>query len=168
MLQRIGPGMLLSVTSMLAAVLVEKRRLKSAQEYGLVDKPNVTVPMSVWWLVPQYVLFGLFEVFTVVGLQRLFYDHLPKELRSVGLALYLSIFDVGCFLSSFLISAVKKMTGGDGRDSWFADNLNRAHLDYFYWLLAALNAIGLALFLCSFIHGEPPYRLNSSASCNHP
>ncbi|KAE8682230.1 Protein NRT1/ PTR FAMILY 5.16 [Hibiscus syriacus] len=149
MLQRIGPGMLLSVISMSTAALVEMRRLKTAQEYGLLDKPNVIVPMSVWWLVPQYALFGLSEVFTVVGLQELFYDQVPNELRSVGLALYLSILGVGSFLSSFLISAIEKMTGGDSRDSWFANNLNRAHLDYFYWLLAALSAIGLALFLCS-------------------
>ncbi|KAK8552606.1 hypothetical protein V6N13_120993 [Hibiscus sabdariffa] len=149
MLQRIGPGMLLSVTSMLTAALVEMRRLKTAQEYELLDKPNVTVPMSVWWLAPQYILFGLSEVFTLVGLQELFYDQVPNELRSVGLALYSSIFGVGSFLSSFLISAIENITGGDGRDSWFANNLNRAHLDYYYWLLAALSAIGFALFLCS-------------------
>ncbi|EOY17337.1 hypothetical protein QUC31_001425 [Theobroma cacao] len=149
MLQRIGMGMLLSATSMVVAALVEIQRLKTAQDYGLVDKPNVTVPMSVWWLIPQYVLYGLADVFAMVGLQEFFYDQVPNELRSVGLALYLSIFGVGSFLSSFLISVIENVTGGDGRDSWFANNLNRAHLDYFYWLLAAFSAVGLALYFYS-------------------
>ncbi|MBA0566460.1 hypothetical protein Golob_011273, partial [Gossypium lobatum] len=66
MLQRIGPGMVLFVIKLLIATLVEMRRLKTAQKYELVDKPNAMVPMSVWWLVTQYVLCGLSEVFTVV------------------------------------------------------------------------------------------------------
>ena len=147
MLQRIGIGMLLSAASMIVAALVEIIRLKTAQEYGLVDLPNVTIPMSIWWLVPQYVLFGIADVFTMVGLQEFFYDQVPNELRSVGLGLYLSIFGVGSFLSSFLISAIEKATDVDGQDSWFANNLNRAHLDYFYWLLAGLSIINLAAYL---------------------
>jgi peptide/histidine transporter 3/4 len=147
MLQRIGTGMLLSAISMAVASLVEMIRLKTAQEHGLVDLPKQTVPMSIWWLVPQYVLFGIADVFTMVGLQEFFYDQVPNELRSVGLSLYLSIFGVGSFLSSFLVSAIEEATGADGGDSWFANNLNRAHLDYFYWLLAGLSVIELAAYL---------------------
>ncbi|XP_034677019.1 protein NRT1/ PTR FAMILY 5.10-like isoform X1 [Vitis riparia] len=147
MLQRIGIGIFLSSISLVIAALVEMKRLKTAQEHGLVDMPNATVPMRVWWLVPQYVLFGLSEVFALVGLQEFFYDQVPNELRSVGVSLYLSIFGVGSFLSSFLISAIEKATGEDGQDGWFNDNLNRAHLSYFYWLLSGLSMVGLATYL---------------------
>eukprot|EP00261_Vitis_vinifera_P030420 XP_010665397.1 PREDICTED: protein NRT1/ PTR FAMILY 5.10 [Vitis vinifera] len=147
MLQRIGTGIFLSCISMVIAALVEMKRLKTAEEYGLIDMPKVTVPMSVCWLIPQYILFGVSDVFTMVGLQEFFYDQVPNELRSVGLALYLSIFGVGNFLSSFLISVIDKTTNGDGQGSWFNDNLNQAHLDYFYWLLAGLSAVGLATYL---------------------
>ncbi|KAG8633440.1 protein NRT1/ PTR FAMILY 5.10-like [Manihot esculenta] len=147
MLQRIGTGMFLSALSMAIAALIETKRLEVAREHGLIDKPNVTVPMSIWWLVPQYVLFGLADVFTMVGLQEFFYDQVPSELRSVGLSLYLSIFGVGSFISSFLVSAIEKATGGEGHDSWFANNLNRGHLNYFYWLLAALSVVQLFVYL---------------------
>ncbi|KAL2497390.1 Protein NRT1/PTR FAMILY 5.10 [Abeliophyllum distichum] len=147
MLQRIGTGIFLSFLSMVIAALVERERLKTAAEYGLVDVPKATVPMSVWWLLPQYLIFGVADVFTMVGLQEFFYDQVLNELKSIGLALYLSIFGIGNFLSSFLISVVEKATSGPGRDSWFSDNVNRAHFDYFYWLLAGLSAAAFVAYL---------------------
>ncbi|KAK9161976.1 hypothetical protein Syun_002878 [Stephania yunnanensis] len=147
MLQRIGIGMFLSIISMVVAALVEKRRLQVAVDFGLVDAKSVTIPMRVWWLVPQYILFGIADVFTIVGLQEFFYDQVPNALRSLGLALYLSILGVGNFLSSLLIVIIKKVTSGNGHPSWFSNNLQLAHLDYFYWLLAVLSIVGLAAFM---------------------
>ena len=95
----------------------------------------------------QYIMSGIADVFTKVGLQEFFYDQVLIELRSVGLALYLCIFGVGNFLSSFLVSVIEEVTSRDGKNSWFADNLNRAHLDYFYWILAGLSAIALAAYV---------------------
>lgn len=144
-LQRIGIGMLISTMSMVIAALVEIKRLETARHHKLLDLPKSPIPMSLWWLVPQYVLFGMADVFTVVGLQEFFYDQVPEGLRSLGLALYLSVFGIGSFMSTFLVSIIDKTTGRNGQ-SWFSNNLNRAHLDRFYWLLAGLSGLGLLVY----------------------
>ncbi|KAL8459707.1 hypothetical protein ACS0TY_036991 [Phlomoides rotata] len=145
-LQRIGTGMLLITLTMVTAALVEQKRLKTALEYGLVDTPDARVPLSFWWLLPQYIMFGMSEVLTLIGLQELFYDQMPCGLKAVGLSVYLSILGMGQFMSSFLICIIQKVTSEGGEDGWFSDNTNRARLDCFYWLLALLNAIGFLAF----------------------
>ncbi|XP_047306492.1 protein NRT1/ PTR FAMILY 5.10-like [Impatiens glandulifera] len=147
MLKRIGFGIFLSIVSMSIAAIVERKRLITAFHYGLIDKPKETVPISIWWLVPQYILFGISAVFTMVGLQEFFYDQVPPELKSVGLAIYLSILGVGNLLSVLLIYVIETITNRDDRDSWFSTNLNRAHLDYFYWLLVGLSMFMFIVYL---------------------
>ncbi|KAM0830377.1 hypothetical protein ACQ4PT_066245 [Festuca glaucescens] len=147
LLQRVGTGMAVSLAAVSTAALVEARRLETAREHGLVDDPDATVPMSWAWLVPQYGMIGVADVFAMVGMQEFFYDQMPGELRSLGLALYLSVTGIGGFISSALISFIDRVTSSGGGDSWFADNLNRAHLDYFYWLLAGISAAELVLYL---------------------
>ncbi|KAF7031815.1 hypothetical protein CFC21_043085 [Triticum aestivum] len=147
MLQRIGAGMVTACITMVIAALVEAKRLRVAKDAGLLDRPDVAVPMSLCWLVPQYVLIGLAEVFSYIGLEEFFYDQVPEALRSVGLALCLSIFGVGSYASGMLVWAIDWATKRGGGESWFSDNLNRAHLDYFYWILAGLGALEVVVFL---------------------
>uniref|UniRef100_A0A0E0JRM0 Uncharacterized protein n=1 Tax=Oryza punctata TaxID=4537 RepID=A0A0E0JRM0_ORYPU len=145
-LQRVGAGMATCCLHMVVAALVEAKRLRAASDAGLLDRPDATVPMSVWWLVPQYALVGLSKVFGVIGLQEFFYDQVPDDLRSVGLAMSLSAQGVGSYASGVLVSAIDWATTRGG-ESWFSDDLNRAHLDYYYWLLAALAALEVAVFV---------------------
>ncbi|CAH8382980.1 unnamed protein product [Eruca vesicaria subsp. sativa] len=147
MLQRIGVGMVLSSFNMVLAALVETKRLNIAREHGLVDKPDVTVPMSIWWFAPQYLLLGMIDVFSLVGTQEFFYDQVPTELRSIGLSLSLSAMGLSSFLSGLLITVIDWATGRNGGENWFNTNLNRAHVDYFYLLLAAFTATAFIAFL---------------------
>ncbi|XP_047976426.1 protein NRT1/ PTR FAMILY 5.10-like [Salvia hispanica] len=147
LLQRIGAGLVSGIVCMVVAGVIERKRLETALEHGLADLPGETVPMSAWWLIPQYLVMGVADVLTFVGLQEFLYDQVPRELKSMGLALSFAVVGIGGFLSSFLVFVVDKATGGDGRDSWLSDNLNRGHLDYFYWVLAGLNALSLVCYI---------------------
>ncbi|XP_059066083.1 protein NRT1/ PTR FAMILY 5.10 isoform X1 [Cryptomeria japonica] len=147
LLQRIGTGMFVSVISMIVAAGIEIKRVKTAKGNGLIDVPSATIPISIFWLLPQYVLFGMADVFTMVGMQEYFYDQMPDTMKSLGIAVYLSVIGVGSFLSSFLILIIEKVTCRKQEHCWFTNNLNRSHLDYFYWLLASLSLLSLGIFM---------------------
>ncbi|GLT38498.1 hypothetical protein SLA2020_127440 [Shorea laevis] len=146
MLQRIGVGLFLSILMMVAAALVEAKRVSIAKEHGIIDSPKATVPMSIWWLLPQYIICGIADAFTIVGLQELFYDQVPEVMRSVGAAAYISIVGIGSFVNTAIISIVQNISSRHGK-AWLGNNLNRAHLDYFYWVLAGLSAVNLCVYL---------------------
>ncbi|KAJ4847216.1 hypothetical protein Tsubulata_008464 [Turnera subulata] len=149
MLQRIGIGLFLSAADMVVAALVEAKRLHIATHHGFIDTPKATLPMSLWWLLPQYMISGVADVFAIVGLQELFYDQMPASMRSVGAAAHISLIGVGSFLNTAVMSLVEAISSrhGSGGGNWVGDNINRAHIDYFYWVLAALNGLSLCFFL---------------------
>ncbi|KAM1469121.1 hypothetical protein ACFX14_039849 [Malus domestica] len=145
-LQRIGIGLALSILVMVVSALVEAKRLNIAKDYNLIDKPKAIVPMRVWWLLPQYLILGLANAFTTVGLQELFYDQMPEQMRSMGAAASMSVVGVGSFISNWIISVAELITSRNG-DKWLGDNINRAHLDYFYWVLAVLSTLNLCVYV---------------------
>ncbi|XP_076939561.1 protein NRT1/ PTR FAMILY 5.4-like [Bidens hawaiensis] len=145
-LQRIGFGIFFSILTMITSALIESKRIRIATQHGLLDHPKSIVPMSIWWLVPQYVLMGVADMLAIVGMQELFYDQVPDEMRSMGAAAYMSVLGVGSIISSGLISLIEVVTERHG-DQWLQDNMNRAHLDYFYWLLASLSGFSLVLYV---------------------
>lgn len=149
MLQRMGIGIFMAIVTMVVSALVEGKRVNIAKKNGLIDTPKATVPMEIWWLVPQYMLCGIADVFTVVGMQEFFYDQMPEEMRSIGAALYISTVGVGSFMSSGVISIVQIISSRYGNGAgWLAgDNLNSAHLDYFYWVLAGMTGVSLCFYV---------------------
>ncbi|KAG2556784.1 hypothetical protein PVAP13_8NG152700 [Panicum virgatum] len=64
-LQRIGVGLFAVTFSMVAAALVEARRRHAAADGGRL--------LSIFWIAPQFLVFGLSEMFTAVGLIEFFY-----------------------------------------------------------------------------------------------
>ncbi|KAM7271798.1 hypothetical protein ACFE04_031012 [Oxalis oulophora] len=66
-LQRMGLGFAINILSTLVSALVEIKRKQVAANHELLDDPKAMIPISVFWLVPQYCIHGLAEVFMNVG-----------------------------------------------------------------------------------------------------
>lgn len=146
-LQRIGVGLSLHIIIMLTASLVERRRLSYIRDHGVVQKGG-TVPLTIFILLPQYVLMGLSDAFLVVGKMEFFYDQAPESMKSLGTSYSLATYGVGNFISSLLLSAISNFTGRKrGRQGWILNDLNASRLDYYYALLAALSVFNLMFFL---------------------
>ncbi|KAL0451097.1 UNVERIFIED_CONTAM: protein NRT1/ PTR FAMILY 5.7 [Sesamum latifolium] len=150
-LQRIGIGMIFSVLTMVVAALVERKRLNVVERNPLEG----SVSMSVFWLAPQFLIIGIGDGFALVGLQEYFYDQVPDSMRSLGIALYLSVIGAANFLSSLLITLVDHVTEKGGK-SWFGKDLNTSRLDYFYWLLAGITAGNIFIF--AFVASRYSYK----------
>ncbi|RCV24600.1 hypothetical protein SETIT_5G098600v2 [Setaria italica] len=122
-LQRMGVGLAVSVFAMLAAGALEVVRLHAVGRRGLYGARDV-VPISIFWQVPQYLTAGAAEVFALA----------PDAMRSLCTVLALTTHALGNYLSTV-------SSGGS------PDNLNRGHLDYFFWLLAVLSLINFLVYL---------------------
>ena len=148
-LQRLGVGLALSVVGMVSAALVEARRLALAR---------TSTPMSIMWQAPAFAVLGAGEVFTAIGILEFFYDQSPGGMKSLGTALAQLTIAAGNYLNSAVLGAVAAVTARGGKPGWIPDDLNEGHLDYFFWLMAALGVVNLL----HFVHCSMRYRGNNN------
>ncbi|OWM71819.1 hypothetical protein CDL15_Pgr017702 [Punica granatum] len=143
-LQRIGVGLAFSVITMAMAALVELKRLHVARLHGLIGNWPAVVPITVFWLAPQFFI-GSGEAFIYIGQLDFFLRECPKGMKAMSTGLFLSTLSLGFFLSSLLVTIVHKVTGH--KKPWLADNLNQGRLYNFYGLLAILSALNFVIYL---------------------
>lgn len=157
-LSRMGIGFFISVLATLVAGFIEVKRKNVASTYGLVDKPKSLVPISVFWLVPQYCLHGIAEAFMSIGHLEFFYDQAPESMRSTATALFWTSISAGNYLSTFLVSLVHKFT------NWLPDNnLNEGRLEYFYWLITILQVVNLIYYVfCARLYTFKPIQMHKT------
>lgn len=145
-LQRVGVGLVLSIVSMVIAAGVEVQRKKVAERNGMLDMIRGVqhLPMSCFWLAPQFAVFGIADMFTYVGLMEFFYSQAPQALKSMSSSFLWCSLSLGYFMSTIIVKAVNAATRGSASGGWLAgDNINRNHLDLFFWLLAVLSTLNL-------------------------
>jgi peptide/histidine transporter 3/4 len=155
-LQRMGIGLLFNILFSVVAALVEKKRRTVAENHNLVDNPKATVPISVFWLVPQLSLHGMSEVFMAVGQLEFLYDQSPESMRSIALGLFWIASSVGDYLGTLMVSLIHEYTGH--KNNWLPDrNLNIGKLDYYYWLVTGIQAINFVYFvICAWCYTYKP------------
>jgi peptide/histidine transporter 3/4 len=159
-LQRIGVGLVLSCISMAIAGILEVKRKDVARDHNMINARPVLepLPISVFWLSFQYFVFGIADMFTYVGLLEFFYSEAPKALKSVSSSFLWSSMAVGYYSSSIVVSIVNKATKDVTRSGgWLeGNNLNKNHLNLFYWMLSLLSLINFFVYL--FVAKRYKYR----------
>ncbi|KAK4266030.1 hypothetical protein QN277_027005 [Acacia crassicarpa] len=141
-LQRVGVGLVLSAISMTVAGIVEvKRRNQFIQHRQLI---------SLFWLSFHYAIFGIADMFTLIGLMEFFYREAPAGMRSLATSFSFLALAIGYYLSSALVGIINSVTRkhtSNGLGWVEGKNLNIIHVEYFYWFLAILSVLNFANYL---------------------
>ncbi|KAJ1438975.1 Proton-dependent oligopeptide transporter family [Sesbania bispinosa] len=149
LLQRMGIGMFLSILCMLVSGVVEEHRRTMAltNPIGMEPRKGAISSMSGLWLIPQLTLAGLSDAFTLVGQVEFYYKQFPENMRSLAGSLFFCGLAGSSYLSSLLISIIHRMTAKSATGNWLPQDLNKGRLDYFYYIITALEVINLGYFI---------------------
>ncbi|GFY89121.1 major facilitator superfamily protein [Actinidia rufa] len=142
-LQRVGVGLVLSAVSMAVAALVEVKRRNQSIKSPLE-------PISLFWLSFQYGIFGIADMFTLVGLLEFFYKEAPACMRSLSTSFTWISLSLGYFLSSVFIDIINSVTKrlAPSKQGWLhGQDLDKNHLDLFYWFLSILSCLNFFNYL---------------------
>eukprot|EP00262_Sarcandra_glabra_P016653 TRINITY_DN548_c0_g1_i1.p1 TRINITY_DN548_c0_g1~~TRINITY_DN548_c0_g1_i1.p1 ORF type:complete len:639 (-),score=74.60 TRINITY_DN548_c0_g1_i1:261-2177(-) len=158
-LQRMGIGFLINIIATVVSGFVEIKRKAVAADHRLLDNPHAVIPISVFWLVPQYSLHGMAEAFMSVGHLEFLYDQSPESMRSTAAALFWLSISIGNYLGTFMVSLVHEYTGKER--NWLPDrNLNRGRLECYYWLVTGVQVLNLVYFVvCAWFYTYKPLEI---------
>ncbi|KAG6425566.1 hypothetical protein SASPL_116007 [Salvia splendens] len=149
-LQRVGIGLAVSTVSVAWAGIFERYRRHYAIQHGYEASFLTPMPdLSAYWLLIQYCLIGIAEVFCIVGLLEFLYEEAPDAMRSIGSAYAAVAGGLGCFAATVLNNIVNSITGNEEkrRPTWLSQNINTGRFDNFYWLLTVMSVINFCAFL---------------------
>lgn len=146
--QRMGIGLILSISAMASASIVERVRRNIASEKGQ--------QLSAMWLLPCYFLSGLGEAFAAIGQTEFFYSELPESMGCISSNLFGLGFSAASLLASFITSLIDNITRRSSLEgkSWVSSDIDKGHYDYYFWVLVVLSFLNFFYFLaCSRAYG---------------
>ncbi|KAL5068906.1 hypothetical protein RYX36_019793 [Vicia faba] len=142
-LQRVGVGLVLSSISMTIAGIIEVKR----RDQGRKDPSK---PISLFWLSFQYAIFGIADMFTLVGLLEFFYREAPSTMKSLSTSFTFLSMSLGYFLSTIFVNVINSVTKRvtPSKQGWLHGfDFNQNNLNLFYWFLAILSCLNFFNFL---------------------
>ncbi|KAJ8771839.1 hypothetical protein K2173_027016 [Erythroxylum novogranatense] len=143
-LQRVGIGLVLSAISMAVAGFVEVKRRNQATRH-----PDEH-PITLFWLSFQYGIFGIADMFTLVGLMEFFYTQAPSGMKSLSTSFTWLSLSFGYFLSTVFVDLINAITKRvtPSKQGWLhGTDLNTNNLNLFYWFLAILSCLNFANYV---------------------
>ncbi|XP_050243862.1 protein NRT1/ PTR FAMILY 5.5-like isoform X2 [Quercus robur] len=157
-------AMLFSILCCITAASVETRRLDMIRRYLLLHKPNdsnekIKIPMSMFWLLPQFLLLGAVEGMSTFSIDQFFTNQAPALMRRYLKLFRHGVIGVGTVGSVLSVYVVGKFSERGGRTNWFQDTLNKSRLDNYYWTLTVLSSINLFLYILvalQYTYRDPP------------
>ncbi|EPS61330.1 hypothetical protein M569_13469, partial [Genlisea aurea] len=135
-------AIILSILCCIAAAIFETMRLDVIRKHGLEDKPNDTIPMSMFLLLPQFILLAGLDILLEKSVSDIYKEKIPEP-RYLNYATNAAI-GFGMFGAVGLVYIVDTVTEKMGsKKSWFQRTLNKSRLDKYYWGLAVLSTANL-------------------------
>lgn len=142
-LQRVGVGLVLSAISMVIAGMIEVKRKHKFNDHNEHH-------ISLFWLSFHYAIFGIADMFTLVGLLEFFYKEAPQDMRSLSTSFSFLSLSIGYYLSTAFVELINLVTGriGKNKKGWLEGrDLNQNHVELFYWFLAILSLLNFFVYL---------------------
>ncbi|KAG4116334.1 hypothetical protein ERO13_D12G163300v2 [Gossypium hirsutum] len=158
---KIGIGMLTSILCCAVASQVESKRLKALKKKGLLDNPEA--PMSVSWLLLQFIFLGAMEGLAGDGILN-FFGHYVPDSRRYGPVFASSLTGFGTILSIGFIAIIDYYSRFRYKEIWIGESVNESRLDLIYRayaMLAVLNCFIYAYVASSYSYDNIIGRLGN-------
>ena len=162
-------AMLFSILCCITAAKMETRRLDAIRRHGLHDISNGKIPMSMFWLLPQFLLLGALDGISKYSIDYFFNAQVPESRKCYSKLFSYGVIGAGTLGSVLSVFVVGKVSESGGKPSWFRDTLNKSRLDNYYWTLTVLSSINLVLHIMvasCYPYQDPPIEEVNKASEN--